>query len=97
MKHNLILNIIFIAILIVSSILSLIIDFLFFIPIICFLPFSFRTKSRKKVNNEKSNIVISAEQDFKRLEIRYCPKCGGEITKSIAKFCYHCGEKLNNI
>ena len=97
MKRNLLLNLIFIAIFIISIILSFIFDFFFFIPIICFLPFSFRTSYRNKFNLEKSTTANSSDQNFKHLEIQYCPKCGGEITKSIAKFCYHCGEKLNII
>ena len=97
MKRNFLLNIIFITIFIISIILSFIFDFFFFIPIICLLPFSFRPKYRNKMNFEKSTTENSTDQNFKRLEIRYCPKCRGEITKSIAKFCYHCGEKLNNI
>ncbi|MFX0141857.1 MAG: hypothetical protein ACFFDN_49935 [Candidatus Hodarchaeota archaeon] len=29
-------------------------------------------------------------------EIKNCSVCGGEIKEPIAKFCYHCGSKLNN-
>ncbi len=97
MKRNLLLNLSFIAIFIISIILSFIFDFFFFIPFICFLPFSFRTSYRNKFNFEKSVTDNSSDQNFKHLEKQHCPKCGGEITKSIAKFCYHCGEKLNNI
>ncbi|MFX1338591.1 MAG: hypothetical protein ACFFDK_08270 [Promethearchaeota archaeon] len=28
--------------------------------------------------------------------LRRCPVCNGEIKEPIAKFCYHCGAKLNN-
>ena len=28
--------------------------------------------------------------------LRKCSVCGGEIKEPIAKFCYHCGAKLNN-
>lgn len=97
MKRNILLNIIFIAIFLVSLILSFMIDFFFFIPIICFLPFSFRTRYRNKINIEKETTENSSFQNFKGSEVIYCSSCGGEITKSIAKFCYHCGEKLNSI
>ncbi|NVM37486.1 MAG: hypothetical protein HWN81_17960 [Candidatus Lokiarchaeota archaeon] len=49
------------------------------------------------MNFEKWSTEDSSDRNDKSLEIRYCSNCGGEITKSIAKFCYHCGEKLNNI
>jgi hypothetical protein len=96
MKRNFALNIIFIAIFIVFLILSLIIDFFFFIPIICFLPFSFRTIKKSKDYYEETTSQNSSSRNYKKLELRYCQKCGGEITESIAAYCYHCGEKLNN-
>jgi len=97
MKRNIILNLLFIVLTLVFVILSFIIDFFFFIPIICFLPFSFRS-TRK--NGIKTGARINKDysyQSHENLEVRHCPRCGGEITKSIARFCYHCGEKLNNI
>lgn len=96
MNQKIVFNLIFIALFVVFLILSLVIDFFFFIPIICFLPFSFRTIKQKKVNFEEKPSKSPSYKDLEISEIRYCPRCGGEITKSIAKFCYHCGEKLNN-
>lgn len=95
MKRNILLNLIFIAIFILFLILSLIIDFFFFIPIICFLPFSFRTFKQKKGFFEETTKDSPSFKPSKKSEIIYCPRCGGAITKSIAKYCYHCGEKLN--
>ncbi|MFX0104146.1 MAG: hypothetical protein ACFE75_01490 [Candidatus Hodarchaeota archaeon] len=72
------------------------VDFFFFIPLICFLPFSFRTiKSNKKNFGERST-EPSTYKNSVNIKTRYCPICGGEITQLIAKYCYHCGEKLNN-
>ncbi|MFX0000552.1 MAG: hypothetical protein ACFE9Q_10100 [Candidatus Hodarchaeota archaeon] len=71
-------------------------NFFFFLPIICFLPFSFRSFNKSKVKNKEYIKEPSTYQNYKYLEKRYCPSCGGEITKVIAKFCYRCGEKLNN-
>ena len=96
MKRNFILNLIFIAIFILFLVLTLLIDFFFFIPIICFLPFSFRTFEQNNAYIENNSSETLSSRDFKNSEIRYCPKCGEKITKSIAKFCYICGEKLNS-
>ncbi|MFW9987521.1 MAG: hypothetical protein ACFFC3_02610 [Candidatus Odinarchaeota archaeon] len=73
------------------------VDFFFFIPILYFLPFSFRTRTRKKLNFKQSLPENSSGQNSKRIKVKYCPKCGGQMKQSIAKFYYHCGEKLNNI
>lgn len=94
MNRNLILNLIFIVFFLVFLILSFMLNFFFFIPIICFLPFSFRTFNKNKEKYEANTKKLSIYQNFEYLEKRYCPRCGGEITKDIAKFCYHCGEKL---
>ncbi len=96
MKRNFVLNLIFIALFILFLVLSIVIDFFFFIPIICFLPFSFRTIKKNSTYFEERSTQTSSYTDSRNSEIRYCPRCGGEITKSIAKYCYHCGEKLNN-
>ncbi|MFX1391186.1 MAG: hypothetical protein ACFE9Z_14060 [Promethearchaeota archaeon] len=50
----------------------------------------------KRVSIERSPTEISPIKDSKKEVIRYCSRCGGEINESIAKFCYHCGLKLNN-
>ncbi|MFW9818643.1 MAG: hypothetical protein ACFFE5_03455 [Candidatus Thorarchaeota archaeon] len=94
MKRNNVLNLLFIAIFIVFLVLSLLIDFFFFLPIICFIPFSVKN-FRNKDNDEKKSPQFSTFTDHKNFEIRYCQKCGGEITERKAQFCYHCGEKLN--
>lgn len=52
------------------------IDFFFFIPIICFLPFSFRTRYRNKINIEKETTENSSFQNFKGSEVIYCSSCG---------------------
>lgn len=96
MKRNFVLNLIFIAIFILFLVLTSTLDFFFFIPIVCFLPFSFRTFKHNKPNFENRSNETIPLKDFKNSEIRYCPKCGEKITKSLAKFCYICGEKLNS-
>ncbi|MFX0036994.1 MAG: hypothetical protein ACFE9I_15290 [Candidatus Hermodarchaeota archaeon] len=94
MRRNIILNLAFLALFIIFLILSIMIDFFFFIPIICFLPFTFRTK---KFNKNNLHDLTTENSKFKNLGIRYCSHCGGKITEPIAKFCYHCGEHLNNV
>ncbi len=96
MKQSIILNILLIALFIVFLVLSLLIEFFFFIPIICFLPFSFNTIRSKNKNYEERSFQASAYKDTKNIEVTYCKKGGGEITEPKAQFCYHCGEKLNN-
>jgi len=93
MKRKILLNLIFIALFVVFLILSFMIDFFFFIPIICFLPFSFKSKKFTKSNLE---IIESKHVSNKNLKIRSCPKCGGDITLNGIMFCYHCGVKLND-
>ncbi|MFW9971125.1 MAG: hypothetical protein ACFFDF_13100 [Candidatus Odinarchaeota archaeon] len=95
MNRNIVLNLVFIAIFILFLVLSLTIDFFFFIPIICFLPFSFSALKKNKTYLKDTPVLISSETDFKHKEIRYCQRCGGEIEPT-AIYCYHCGEKLNN-
>ncbi len=95
MKRNIVLNIIFIALFVVFLVLSLLIDFFFFIPIICFLPFSFSTIRNKSKDYEERSTRNSSYTGSKNLNARYCKRCGGEITEPIAQYCYHCGEKLN--
>ena len=86
MKRNfIILNIFFVILLVISIILSLYIGFFFFIPIICFLPFALRGKSKAR----------ESLKEFKPESFRRCRACGGEIKESIAKYCYHCGSELN--
>ncbi|MDX1797646.1 MAG: hypothetical protein R3255_03265 [Candidatus Lokiarchaeia archaeon] len=95
MNRNIVLNLIFIALFIVFLVLSLLIDYFFFIPIICLLPFSFSTIRNKDKVYEKGTPQTSSYNRTKYEEVRYCQKCGGEITEPKAQFCYHCGEKLN--
>ena len=95
MKRNLVLNIIFIALFILFLVLSLMINSFFFIPIICFLPFSFNSFKRNRTYYEEKSTQSSSQTVSKNLEIRYCQRCGGEITEPLAVYCYHCGEKLN--
>ena len=95
-NRNIVLNLIFIALFVFFLILSLLIDFFFFIPLICFLPFSFRTIKYNKENLEERPAESPTYKNSTNLKTRYCPRCSGEITQIIAKYCYHCGEKLNN-
>lgn len=94
MRRNIILNIIFLALFITCLFLSFMIDFFFFIPIICFLPFTFKTK---RFSENTFNGIKNEDSNYRKLKVRYCSSCGGKITEPIAIFCYHCGEKLNNI
>ena len=91
MKRRILLNLIFIALFAFFFILSFMIDFFFFIPIICFLPFSFKSSRFTRLDSER---LETEQSSYKDLKIRYCPKCGGKIAEPIAEFCYHCGEKL---
>ncbi|MFX0005764.1 MAG: hypothetical protein ACFFA7_01215 [Promethearchaeota archaeon] len=95
MNRNIVLNLVFIALFIVFLVLSLLIDYFFFIPIICLLPFSFSTIRNKDKVYEKEIPQTSSYNHNKHGVVRYCQKCGGEITEPKAQFCYHCGEKLN--
>lgn len=92
-KNIILINILFVILTVVFLILSLVLNFIFFIPffflpIICWLPFIFRGKKRGLAPHEPYILANQA--------IRYCPVCRGEIKEPIAKFCYHCGAKLNN-
>lgn len=92
MKRNfIILNIFFVIFLVICIILSFYIGFFFFIPIICFLPFALRGKSKARENFKE----FKAEPKGNGIKFRFCVVCGGEIKESIAKYCYHCGSKLN--
>jgi len=93
MKRTILLNLIFLTLFVVFIILSFTTDFFFFIPIICFLPFSFKSKMFTRSNLD---IIESTHDTNKDLEFRSCPKCGGEIALNDIKFCYHCGVKLND-
>ena len=88
-----ILNIFFVILFLIFLLLSIfygsIIGF-FFIPLLCFLPFAFRKKTSKGI------IFDDSQGQVYKPKIRYCPVCEGEIREPIAKFCYHCGSKLNN-
>ncbi len=94
-----ILNIFFVILFLIFLLLSIfygsIIGF-FFIPLLCFLPFAFRKNSSKgKMSDESQQQSYKFKEDLSA-KIRYCPVCEGEIREAIAKFCYHCGFKLNN-
>ncbi|MFX0022497.1 MAG: hypothetical protein ACFE9S_09215 [Candidatus Hermodarchaeota archaeon] len=95
MTRKLVLNLLFITLFIVFLVLSLLIDFFFFIPIVCFLPFSFKTIRNKDKVYEERTPQTSSYTVSRNVEVRYCQRCGGEITEPKAQFCYHCGEKLN--
>ncbi len=97
MKRNyiILINVFFVVLAAVCLIFSFYIGVFFFLPILCFLPFMFKGKGQPK-----SEFIDFKEQkrDLLKetgLELRYCPACGGEIKEPIAKFCYHCGSKLN--
>ena len=96
MNRNIVLNLVFIAIFILFLVLSFVIDFFFFIPIICFLPFSFKSIKHKKTYSKEISSDSSYIEAYNKSKIKYCPRCNGEINQSNAKFCYHCGLKLNN-
>lgn len=59
----------------------------FFLPIICWIPFLFKRRSRDFAPQQ------TLYEPYVQA-LRTCPVCGGEIKESIAKFCYHCGAKL---
>jgi len=93
-KRMILINIIFIILTVFFLVLSLILNFIFlipffFLPIICWLPFLFKGRRRDKAAHE------SFYEPYVQA-LRRCPICRGEIKEPIAKFCYHCGAKLNN-
>ncbi len=98
MKRAVLLNLIFVAVFIICLFLSIYIGFFFFIPIICFLPFTLRRKRTAPSPAESESFTqasIGKADSFKSTpKFRTCPKCGGEIKEPIAQYCYHCGEKL---
>ncbi|MFX1311833.1 MAG: hypothetical protein ACFFHD_04350 [Promethearchaeota archaeon] len=93
MKRKILLNLIFVILFVVFLILSFIIDFFFFIPIICILPFSFKSKKFESLNFKTDESKLVSNKD---LDTRSCPRCGGEIALNGIKFCCHCGAKLND-
>lgn len=97
-RRAVLLNLIFIAIFVISIILSLYIGVFFFIPIICFLPFTFRKSHRNQTEADQQSLYYDQSQQSQKLEspksVWRCPTCGGEINESSAQFCYHCGSKL---
>ena len=96
MKRNLVLNLTFIALFIVFLVLSLTVDFFFFVPIICLLPLSFGSIKQEGTKFENRIAGFSSFEDSENSKLRYCLRCKGEIAQSNAKFCYHCGEELKN-
>jgi len=93
-RRIILINIIFIILTVFFLVLSLILNFVFlipffFLPIICWLPFLFKGRRRD---------MATQEPFFEPYiqSLRKCSVCGGEIKEPIAKFCYHCGAKLNN-
>jgi hypothetical protein len=96
MKNTLFLNIFFIIICVFFIILSFLIDYFFFIPIICFIPFTFKTKYKSKIVHEE----IEREGNFfdktknEELKLVKCPYCGVDILDPLARYCSQCGKKL---
>ena len=93
-RRIILINIIFIILTVFFLVLSLILNVwyaipFFFLPIIYWLPFMFKGRGRD----------LATQKPFYEpygQALRKCPVCGGEIKEPIAKFCYHCGAKLNN-
>ena len=82
MKRNFILNLIFIMLFIAFLVISFMIKFFFFIPIISFIPFTCKANNRNKLSFEnKYSKELSPNKD-KDLAICYCSNCDGKITKS---------------
>ena len=101
MKRNyiILINVCFVILAIICLIFSFYLGFFFFLPIICFLPFIFKGRGQPKSEFVDFKESPREKRDLLRevgLGLRYCPSCGGEIKEPIAKFCYHCGSKLNN-
>ncbi|TFG04990.1 MAG: hypothetical protein EU539_09905 [Promethearchaeota archaeon] len=94
-RRNIILiNILFVLITVISLIISFVFQsfFLipfFFLPICCFLPFAFKSRPLARGRFEPNEFET-------KNQMRYCPKCGGIIREPLAKYCYHCGKKLDN-
>jgi len=88
-RNYILLNLIFILITVISLILSLVFQFFFFIPIICFLPFTctfFRDQEQEAAQEMHFDAPHKAPD--------YCQECGGKIEQKDAIHCYHCGAKL---
>ncbi|MBD3341663.1 MAG: hypothetical protein GF353_21340 [Candidatus Lokiarchaeota archaeon] len=94
MRKALLLNLVFIIISIICITLSFYIGFFFFLPIICFLPFTLRGfKGRNKSKEDYEENLYIRERSLGQTT-RRCPSCGGLIQQPDAKFCYHCGKRL---
>ncbi|MHA1689696.1 MAG: hypothetical protein ACTSUN_10240 [Promethearchaeota archaeon] len=96
MKRNkvILINLIFLAIFLISLIISLTYGVLFsffFLPLFCFLPFTWRSKPRTWINEEEDQYQVPS------IQVKRCPVCGGVIKEGIdAKYCYHCGAKIKH-
>ncbi|MHA1149438.1 MAG: hypothetical protein ACTSR8_14470 [Promethearchaeota archaeon] len=91
-KRAVLLNIIFLLIAIFFIILSFTFGYFFFLPIFCFLPFTFR--SNKRFLGFSDQLRDNQEFNEHKSQISYCPNCNKAIIVPDAKFCYHCSTKL---
>ncbi len=89
-RTYIILNLIFILITILSLILSLVFQFFFFIPLICFFPWTW-TSYREKDQEVRQKAYFEL---IHKEAPQYCQECGGKIEQDGADYCYHCGAKL---
>jgi hypothetical protein len=70
------------------------IDYFFFIPVICFLPFSFKYRSKNRNEEIKTEGNFLARGKRSEFELVKCPFCGVDILDPLAKYCSQCGKKL---
>ena len=89
-RTSIILNLIFILITIISLVISFLFQFFFFIPIICFLPWTCTFLRHRDQEEEQKEFFIT---EYSAPD--YCPECGERIKQKNAIHCYHCGAKLS--
>ncbi len=92
-NRSIIFNLFFLALFVLFLILSFIIDFFFFIPLICILPFSFKHNRGNIYPIQAKNNLIKKKED-NLLGIKLCPNCKSKILDPNAKFFAQCGIEL---
>ncbi|MFX1409883.1 MAG: hypothetical protein ACFFA6_06000 [Promethearchaeota archaeon] len=92
-ENRIVINLFFLALFIFFLILTFTIDIFFFIPLICFLPFSFK-QNKEKISSIPAEKDLSKKNEDKLLRIKYCSNCRTKILDINAKYCAQCGIEL---
>jgi hypothetical protein len=92
-NRRILFNVLFLALFIFFLILSFMLDFFFFIPLICIIPFSFKRTREETYSLQGENHLVNKKGD-NILETKLCPNCNSRILDPTAKFCAQCGIEL---